>query len=211
MIRPRFARYQLLIHLAALVPLAWLMIDAASGNLSVNPIQDITRRTGRYALILLASSLSCTPVRILTGWTGVIRWRRPLGLYAFFYAALHLATFIGLDYGFNLAFIWADVGNKRYIFVGAAAFLILLALALTSTTEWQRRLGKAWRRLHRWVYLAGGLAVVHYTWAMKSDIRQPLLWGVFIGAGLMLRLPVIRKVFLTQQANRKQDNLNLGK
>ncbi len=203
MSRPRFARYQLLVHLAALLPLAWLVIDAAVGNLSVNPIQDITQRTGRYALILLASSLSCTPVRILTGWAGVVRWRRPLGLYAFLYAVLHFATFIGLDYRFNLAYIWADVNNKRYIFVGAAALSILLALALTSTARWQRRLGKAWQRLHRWVYLAGGLAVLHYAWAVKSDIRLPLLWGAIIGAGLVVRVPAVRKVLLTWRTDRR--------
>ncbi len=200
MSRARFARSQLLVHVLALLPLAWLLTDAASGNLSVNPIQDITQRTGRYGLILLVSSLSCTPVRILTGWTGVIRWRRPLGLYAFLYALLHFATFIGLDYGFNLAYIWADVGNKRYIFVGAAAFVILLVLAVTSTAGWQRRLGKAWYRLHRWVYLAGGLVVVHYVWAVKSDIRQPLLWGFVVGAGLVLRLPAVRRIILARRS-----------
>ncbi len=200
---PRFARYQPLVHLVAWLPLAWLVVDAASGNLSVNPIQDITQRTGRYALILLASSLSCTPVRILTGWASVVRWRRPLGVYAFFYAALHFVAFSGLDYGFNLAYIWADVGNKRYIFAGAAAFLILLALALTSTPGWQRRLGKAWQRLHRWAYLAGGLVVLHYAWAVKSDIRQPLLWGAIIGVGLILRLPAVRKAVVARRARRE--------
>jgi sulfoxide reductase heme-binding subunit YedZ len=193
---------QLLVHVAALIPLAWLIFDAATGGLSVNPIQDIEQRTGKYALVLLVLSLSCTPVNILTGWAPVLRWRRPLGLYAFGYAALHFLAFLGLDYAFNLRFIWADVANKRFIFVGLAALLILIPLALTSTRGWQKRLGKMWRALHRWVYLAGGLVVVHYVWAVKSDIREPLLWGAAIGAGLLVRTPPVRRWILAQRARR---------
>jgi sulfoxide reductase heme-binding subunit YedZ len=121
---PRFARYQLLVHLAALLPLAWLLFDAARGHLTANPIQAIEQRTGRYALYLLVASLACTPIQIVSGWKVPARWRRPRGLYAFMYAALHFMTFLGLDYGFDLALIWADVAGKRYIFVGATAFLI---------------------------------------------------------------------------------------
>ncbi|MGE5602720.1 MAG: sulfite oxidase heme-binding subunit YedZ, partial [Nitrososphaerales archaeon] len=116
---------QVLVHMGALVPLAWLIFDAATGRLSVNPIQDIEQRTGKYALVLLVLSLWCTPASILTGWSAVTRWRRPLGLYAFGYAALHFLAFIGLDYGFNFRFLWADVAGKRYIFVGLAALSIL--------------------------------------------------------------------------------------
>lgn len=199
----KLARFQLLVHLAALAPLAWLAIDALTGNLSANPIQAVTQRTGKYALILLVLSLSCTPIRIVTGWVLVIRWRRPLGVYAFVYAMLHTITFVGLDYGFNLTYIWADVGNKRYIFVGATAFLILLTLAVTSTRGWQKRLGAAWQRLHKWVYLAGGLVVMHYAWALKSDIRQPLVWGTVIGLGLVLRIPVVRRRFITWHGQRR--------
>jgi sulfoxide reductase heme-binding subunit YedZ len=191
---------QLFIHAAALIPLAWLIFDAATGRLSVNPIQDIQQRTGKYALILLVASLSCTPLHILTGWAPLLRWRRPLGLYAFGYAALHFLAFIGLDYGFNLNFIWADIANKRYIFVGLAALMILLALAATSTTGWQKRLGKAWRKLHRWVYLAGALVVVHYVWAVKSDIREPLVWGGVIGLGLLIRVPAVRRRIVARRA-----------
>lgn len=200
---------QLLVHIAALVPLAWLIFDAATGWLSVNPIQDIEQRTGKYALILLVASLTCTPVNILIGWAPILRWRRPLGLYAFGYAALHFTTFIGLDYGFNLGFIWADVANKRYIFVGLAALLILIPLALTSTSGWQKRLGKAWRKLHRWVYLAGALVVVHYVWAVKSDIREPLLWGAAIGLGLLVRIPAVRFAVIRRRVEwRKRRQLS---
>ncbi len=195
--------WQVLVHVGALVPLAWLIFDAAAGRLSVNPIQDIEQRTGKYALILLALSLWCTPANILTGWAVVTRWRRPLGLYAFGYAALHFLTFIGLDYGFNFRFLWADVAGKRYIFVGLAALLILIPLALTSTKGWQRRLGKAWRKLHRWVYLAGGLVVVHYVWAVKADIRQPLLWGALIALGFVVRIPAVRSAIVTRRGRRR--------
>ncbi len=186
----------------ALAPLGWLIFDALTGHLTANPIQAIEQRTGRYAFYLLVASLACTPVNIVTGWRPVLRWRRPLGLYAFLYAALHFLAFIGLDYGFNLAFVWADVGNKRYILVGAAAWLILAGLALTSTAGWQRRLGQAWRRLHRGVYVAGGLVVVHYAWSLKKEIGLPLAWGAILIALLALRLPSIRRWF----AGRRQSS-----
>jgi methionine sulfoxide reductase heme-binding subunit len=199
---PRFARYQLLVHLAALLPLAWLLFHAVRGHLTANPIQAIEQRTGRYALYLLVASLACTPIQIVSGWKVPARWRRPLGLYAFMYAALHFMTFLGLDYGFDLALIWADVAGKRYIFVGATAFIILLLLALTSTKGWQRRLKKMWTKLHRWVYLAAGLVIAHYVWSVKADVRPPLAWGAVIAVLLALRLPPIRRWFLTQRRQR---------
>jgi methionine sulfoxide reductase heme-binding subunit len=198
--RRKVTPLQVLIHVVALIPLAWLISDAAAGRLSVNPIQEIEQRTGKYALILLVASLWCTPANILTGWMPVLRWRRPLGLYAFGYAALHFLVFIGLDYAFNLRFLWADISGKRYIFVGLAALLILLLLAVTSTAGWQKRLGRAWRKLHRWVYLAGALVVVHYVWAVKSDIREPLLWGGTIALGLLIRLPAVRAWIMRRRA-----------
>lgn len=201
--RSRIQFWQVLTHVGALIPLVWLAFDAATGRLSVNPIQDIEQRTGKYALILLTLSLWCTPANILTGWAQATKWRRPLGLYAFGYALLHFATFIGLDYAFNLRFLWADVAGKRYIFVGLSALLILIPLAVTSTRGWQRRLGQTWRKLHRWVYLAGGLVVVHYVWAVKSDIRQPLLWGAVIGVGFLIRLPRVRTVLVARRGARR--------
>ena len=199
---PKFAKYQPLVHLAALVPLAWLVVDALMRNLTANPIQAIEQRTGKYALILLAASLAATPLNIVTGWKPVLRWRRPLGLYAFLYAALHFLTFIGLDYGFDLGLLWADVAKKRYIFVGAAALIILIALAVTSTQGWQRRLGKTWKQLHRWVYLAGGLVIVHYIWSVKADIRQPLAWGAGIALLLALRLSPVKHWFVARRGKR---------
>jgi sulfoxide reductase heme-binding subunit YedZ len=189
--------------LAALAPLVWLIFNALAGNLTANPIQAIEQRTGRYALYLLVASLACTPLYIVTGWSVPLRWRRPLGLYAFMYALIHFLTFLGLDYGFDLGLIWADVAGKRYIIVGAAAFIILLLLALTSTKASQRRLKKTWVRLHRWVYAAGGLAIVHYVWSVKADARTPLAWGAVIAVLLALRLPPVKRWFVTRRARRK--------
>jgi methionine sulfoxide reductase heme-binding subunit len=200
---PKLARYQLLVLIAGLIPLAWLVFSALTNNLTVNPIQAVEQRTGRYALYLLVASLACTPVYIVSGWSVPLRWRRPLGLYAFMYALIHFLTFLGLDYGFNLKLIWADVAGKRFIFVGAAAFSILLMLALTSTKSWQRRLRKMWTRLHRGVYVAGGLVIAHYTWSVKADIRPPLAWGAVIALLLVLRLPPIKRWFVAHRARRR--------
>jgi len=109
---------------------------------------------------------------------------------------VHFLSFIALDYGLNFRLLWADVAGKRYIFVGLAALLILIPLALTSTRGWQRRLGKAWRKVHRLVYVAGGLVVVHYAWAVKSDIREPLIWGGVIGLGLLVRIGAVRRLLI---------------
>jgi sulfoxide reductase heme-binding subunit YedZ len=200
---PKFARYQLVVLLAGLIPLAWLVFSALTKNLTVNPIQAVEQRTGRYALYLLVASLACTPIYIVSGWSVPLRWRRPLGLYAFMYALIHFMTFLGLDYGFNFKFIWADVGGKRFIFVGAAALTILLMLALTSTKGWQRRLKKTWIQLHRWVYVAGGLVIAHYFWSVKADTRPPLAWGAVIALLLLLRLSPIKRWFVGQRARRR--------
>ena len=200
---PKFARYQLLVLIAGLIPLAWLVFGALTNNLTVNPIQAVEQRTGRYALYLLIASLACTPIYIVSGWSVPLRWRRPLGLYAFMYALIHFLTFLGLDYGFDLGLIWTDVAKKRYIIVGASAFVILLLLALTSTKGWQRRLKKTWIRLHRWVYAAGGLVIVHYVWSVKADTRTPLAWGAVIAVLLALRLPPAKRWFVMRRARRK--------
>ena len=182
-----------LTHIGALFWLAWLLFDQFTNNLSVNPIQDWTLRTGKPALVLLVSSLSCTPLNIVLGWRNIIPARKWLGLYAFGYAAIHFVIFIYLDYGLQWKFIWQDVGTKLYVIVGFTALLILLPLALTSTKGWQRRLGKLWKKLHQWVYAAGVLAVFHYVWVVKADYREPAAWGVLLGFFLLVRIPVVRK------------------
>lgn len=200
---PKFARHQLLVHGAALIPLAWLIFDAARGELTANPIQAIEQRTGKAALMLLTASLACTPLNTVTGWRLILRWRRPLGLYAFMYAVLHFLAFIGLDYAFALDLIWADVAGKRYIFVGAIAWVTLLALALTSTQAAMKRLGARWKRLHRGAYVAGGLVIVHYVWAVKADIREPVAWGIGLAVLLVLRLAPVKRWF-TEGRRRKR-------
>jgi sulfoxide reductase heme-binding subunit YedZ len=183
--RLHFTRLQLAVHLAALLPLIVLIIDAQRGGLTVNPIQEATLRTGKTAMALLLLSLACTPANTVFGFSPAIKLRRPLGLYAFLYALVHFSIYIGVDYGFDLRLIALELAEKRYVLVGFAAFLILLPLAITSTKGWQRRLKKGWRKLHRWVYLA--------VWVQKSDIREPLLWSAFLGILLALRVPAIKQ------------------
>jgi sulfoxide reductase heme-binding subunit YedZ len=180
-------------HIGALTPLAVLSWDYWQGRLSVNPIQDITLRTGKVALVFLVLSLACTPVNSVFGYKPALRLRRPLGLYAFMYAGLHLLIFIGLDYGFDSVLIREAILEKRYALVGFGAFLVLLPLAVTSTKGWMRRLGKLWKRLHRAVYVAALLAVVHFVWLVKSDIREPLLFGAAVVVLLLLRISPIRR------------------
>lgn len=183
---------QVLVHGAALMPLALMIWDYFHNQLTVNPIQEITSRTGRYALVLLLLSLACTPINLLFGLKQIVRWRRPLGLYAFVYASLHFLTFIGLDYTFNLTLILEVLVEKRYIIAGFSAFCLLIPLAITSTKAWQRRMGKLWKQLHRLVYVAALLAIVHFVWLVKSDIQEPLLYGAVLVLLLALRLPQIR-------------------
>ena len=187
--------FRLLVHLAALTPLALLIWDALHDNLTVNPIQAATQRTGKAALVLLVLSLACTPLNTVFGFKPALTVRRALGLYAFLYASLHFAIFVGLDYGFNLEYLWEAIFEKPFALVGFATGLILLALAITSFRYWQKRLGQRWKRLHQLVYLAGLLAVLHYTWAVKADLRQPLAWGALVALLLLLRLPALRRRF----------------
>ncbi len=181
-------------HLGALAPLALLIWDFSRDQLTVNPIQEMTFRTGKTALVLLVLSLAVTPVNTIFGWRQVIPLRKWLGLYAFLYVSLHFLVFVWLDYGLDLVLLYEAIFEKRYALVGFAAFLLLIPLAITSTKGWMKRLGKNWKRLHRVVYLIAVLAVVHYVWLVKSDIREPLLYGAAVALLLALRLPPVRRV-----------------
>lgn len=185
--------WQIATHVGALLPLGKIGWDFWFDQLTVNPIQELTFRTGWYALILLILSLTCTPLNTLFGWRQLLALRKPLGLYAFTYAALHFLIFIGLDYGLDPALIWEATFEKRYALVGFAAFVILLALALTSTQGSQRRLRKNWKRLHRGVYVAAILAIAHFYMLVKADVREPLAYGAVVGLLLLLRTPWLRK------------------
>jgi len=183
---------RILVHVGALLPLAWTVWQYSQGLFLVDPVLEITTRTGKTALILLILSLACTPFVTLFGVKKVLRLRRPLGLYAFLYASVHFATFVWLDYGFNLSLLGQALFDQRYVLAGLASGLILLALAITATRGWQKRLGKYWKRLHRLAYLAAILAVFHFVWLSK-DFREPLRYGLVLAVLLFLRVPFVRK------------------
>jgi sulfoxide reductase heme-binding subunit YedZ len=204
--RKQLTLLQVAIHLGAWLPLILLGFDYFNRRLSVNPILDLEQRTGRIAMALLLLSLACTPVYILFGWREALKRSRTLGLYAFMMASFHLFIFLFLDYGLNWSLILDALVKKRFIIVGAIAFLILLVLALTSFDASKRWLGKNWKKLHRLVYLAAGLVVLHDAWARKGDlfhlqgdIIRPLIYGLILLALLLLRTKLIRIYF---QAHR---------
>ena len=141
--------------------------------------------------MLLVLSLACTPVHTVTGFKQVRRVRRALGLYSFLYLCLHLLTFVGWDYGFDLALLGPAILDQRFVLVGFATLLILLPIAITSTRGWQRRLGKNWRRLHRLFYVAAILDIVHFLWLVK-DARTPLRYGAIVALLLIVRIPRVR-------------------
>jgi len=197
---PQLSPLQYLAHLTAWALVAWLVLDALTGNLTVNPIQAAEQRTGRYAIYFLTLSLACTPLNTVFGFRQAITARRALGLYAFMFAAAHFLIFIGLDYGFDLPILLLDVGTKKYILAGGLALLILIPLALTSSKRWMKRLGKNWKQLHRLVYLAGVAAVFHFAWAKKGDlfslqgdIGMPVFLGLIVVLLLALRITAVRK------------------
>jgi methionine sulfoxide reductase heme-binding subunit len=177
------------VFVGALVPLAGLAVQAWGGTLGADPVALVLNRLGLLALIFLVASLACTPAKILTGWTWPIRLRRMLGLLAFFYAALHFATYVAVDQRFDWPVLWADVTSRKFMVVGFAAFLLLLPLAVTSNDISVPRLGyRRWKALHRLAYLAGILAVVHFLWRVKLDISQPLVYAALLGVLFLVRI-----------------------
>lgn len=177
------------VFVLCLVPAAWLLWDAFTpGSLGVNPIETITHRTGDWALRFLLISLSVTPIRWLTGWQSIIRFRRMWGLFAFFYACLHLSTYVVFDHFFSLAAIVDDVIERKYVTAGMFGFLMLLPLAVTSTRGWIRRLGRRWTTLHRLAYVAAVAGVVHFLWLVKISIFEPMIYGVILALLLGARV-----------------------
>ena len=177
-----------IVFLACLIPLARLVWLAYTGGLGANPIEFITRSTGTWTLVLLLVTLSITPLRRLTGYNALIKMRRMLGLFAFFYVCLHFTTYIWLDQFFEWASIVKDIKKRPFITVGFASFVLLVPLALTSTNAMMRRLGRRWQQLHRLVYLIGIGGVVHYWWLVKKDITQPALYALVLAILLGYRL-----------------------
>ncbi len=176
-----------LVFLLCLAPLAWLVWRLLSGAASANPIETVIHDTGDWALRLLLITLAITPLRRLTGRVRLLRFRRMLGLFSFFYASLHLSAYLWLDQRFRWQEIIEDILERPYITVGAAAVLLMTPLAVTSTRGWIRRLGPRWKALHRLVYLIAILGVVHFWWLVKADWREPALY-----AGILALLLVIR-------------------
>ena len=183
-----------IVTVVSLLPLGWLVVDIALSRLGPNPIREIQIRTGTYTLVVLLASIACTPAYTLTGVRAVFGLRRSLGLYAFIYAALHFLNLVAVDYLLDLKSLWRDIAQKPYIVVGFGAFFILLTLAITSTSGWKARLGKNWKRLHRLVYAAGVLAVLHYLWQVKATVPGPFIAGASLGLLLLLRVPAIERL-----------------
>jgi methionine sulfoxide reductase heme-binding subunit len=166
-----------------------VVLDGLRGRLTANPIAEVLNRFGFWTLTFLLLSLAITPVRIVTGWGGAVRYRRMIGLFAFFYACLHLATYVGVDQFFDFKAILEDVAKRKFIAVGFAAFLLLIPLALTSSDRAVRRLGYVrWSRWHRLVYAAAMLGVIHFVWRVKADLREPLIFAAVLALLLGVRL-----------------------
>lgn len=182
------------VHLAALAPLAlllwqmWEVAKTGSNALGADPVAEIEHRLGLWALRFLVLALAVTPLRQLTGWAVLVRFRRMLGLHAFAYATLHLAAYVGLDLRGYWTQLFEDIAKRPYITVGFLAWLLLVPLAVTSTTGWIRRLGRNWARLHTLVYAIGVLAVLHFWWLVKSDIREPALYAGLVALLLGWRI-----------------------
>lgn len=182
--------FYLFVFCGAAVPGLLLAWRTYTGDLGVNPAETLLHETGRAALGVLLAALAVTPIRRLTGWNRVQAVRRMVGLWSFFYALCHFLIYAVFNHLGDIAEIWADVIDRRFIFIGMFAFVILLALAATSTTGMMRRLGRNWQRLHRLVYLAGIAGVVHFAWGQKADIGEPLLWGAGLAVLLGIRVVV---------------------
>jgi sulfoxide reductase heme-binding subunit YedZ len=180
---------KLAVWVGGLAPLAWLIFRALTDDLGANPIEEITHRTGDWSLRILLAALAVTPLRRITGWNQVIQVRRLVGLFAFFWVCLHFLTYIVLDQFFGWSYIVEDVTERPYITAGFTAFVLLIPLAVTSTKGWIRRLGKRWARLHKLVYVAGLLGVIHYLWITRADDRAPLVYGAILLVLLAFRVP----------------------
>ncbi len=178
-----------MLWLFCLFPFGRLIFLALTDGLGANPIEFITRSTGTWTLVGLLLTLSVTPLRKLSNRTWLVKFRRLLGLFAFFYACLHFTTYIWLDQFFDLSGIIKDVLKRPFITVGFTAFILLIPLAATSNQRMMKKLARNWQRLHRLVYLIAVLGVLHYWWLVKKDITQPLIYGCALTILLATRLP----------------------
>lgn len=173
-----------------LLPLLWLLIDTASGNLGANPIQALHIRLGDWSLRLLWLTLAITPLQTLTKWRGMADYRQLLGLYAFFYASLHVLVYLLVDHALAWQVIGIDIIESQYIWFGLLAFIIIFSLALTSPKYAKKRMGKNWKKLHRFIYLAAAAVIIHYYWQLKGNMAEPLFYLVILGILLGFRVLV---------------------
>ncbi len=204
----RYTPLQIAMHLYAWSVIVRLLIEFASGTLSVNPIQELEQRTGRHAVTLLVLSLACTPLNTLFGWRELLKRRRALGLYAFMYTVVHVIIFVDLDYGLAWSLILRTVFDKPYILVGMTSFLLLIPLALTTFDIWKVRRGKNCKRLHQVVYFIAPLVILHYAMSKKGniltlqgDIVRPFIYGLVLLLLLTFRIKSIR-TFLASLRSR---------
>ena len=188
-----------ILFLLCLVPFILLVLDAVNNNLGVNPVEEMTHQTGEWALRFLLITLTITPLRKLTGDHWLIKLRRMLGLYAFFYAFLHFITYIWLDQFFDWMEILIDIPKRPFITVGFTAFVLLIPLALTSTNKMMRRLKKNWQRLHQLIYVIAMLGVLHFLWVVKADTFEPLVYAVILLGLFVFRAVEQRKKMICRE------------
>ena len=173
------------------LPLASLIYAFARDQLGSDPVETITHETGEWALRLLILTLCVTPLRQISGWNNLAPSRRTLGLMSFLYATLHFATYLTFDLSWDFSDFAEDIQERPYITLGFAAFMILVPLAMTSTRKSIKRLGRGWQRLHRWIYLALALAIGHFIWLVKADLREPLIYAGIAALVLTWRIPLL--------------------
>jgi len=177
------------VFLVSSIPFVLLSWGLLRGDLGINPVETLQHTTGDWTLRFLVFTLAITPLRRTFKLPELIRYRRMLGLFAFFYVVLHFLTYLGPDQSFNFSGMWDDVAKRKFVTVGFAAFVLLIPLAATSTAGMIRRLGgKRWQALHRLIYICAILGVIHYYWLVKSDVRKPLFYGALVAILLLWRV-----------------------
>lgn len=193
-----------MVFMVCLVPFVFLVIGAINNTLGVNPVETMTHETGEWALRFLLITLLITPLRKITSMVWLIKLRRMLGVYAFFYALLHFITYIWFDQYFDWIEIAKDIPKRPFITVGFSAFILLIPLAVTSTNAMMRRLGKNWKKLHRLVYVIPTLGILHYLWLVKADSREPIVYAV------ILILLLLYRAYFERQTLKQKRATSLG-
>lgn len=209
----RIAASKPFVFALCLVPLAWLAWDTFQQTLGTDPVAQLEHRSGDWTLRILLATLAVTPLRMLTGWNALIRYRRMLGLFAFFYASLHLTIYLVVDLGGFWSQIFVEIAKKPYITVGFLAWLLMVPLAITSTKGMIRRLGRNWQRLHRLIYVIGLCGVLHFMWLVKSGnkiaVTEPLIYLAILVVLLAFRVPSWLRLARTARARHPAQPVGL--